>query len=106
MAIAGARTAGVPVSGIAFGTKHGTIGPERDPVPVSEETLQSIAAGTGGHFFSAASGPDLRAVFADLDAQLTHTEKHHEITRWFIGSALTLGLLTGLYSSRQFARMP
>jgi Ca-activated chloride channel family protein len=106
MAIAAAHTAAVPVSGIAFGTKQGTIGPARDPVPVSEETLQSIAAGTGGHFFRATSGPDLRAVFVDLGAQLAHNEKHHEITRWFTGAAIALGLFTGLYSSRQFARMP
>jgi hypothetical protein len=45
-------------------------------------------------------------VFDDLGARLAHNEKHHEITRWFIGATLAVALFTGVFSVWHFSRMP
>jgi Ca-activated chloride channel family protein len=106
LAITAAHGADVPVSTIAFGTKDGTIGRDRQPVPVREEALQAIAAGTGGQFFRAASGPELRSVFESLQSRLSFEQRPKEVTRWFTGVAIVLALLTGAFSLWHFSRMP
>lgn len=84
----GAKTAaalGVPVYGIAFGTKEGTIsyvdpveGPRTDPVPVKYEELTAAAELTGGKFYKAESTGDLANVYSDIEKQLEPALKQPE----------------------------
>jgi Ca-activated chloride channel family protein len=68
VAVAAAKDAGVPVSTIAYGTPDGTITIEgqRVAVPADGAALQAIAQGTGGQFFSAESGDQLRQVYDQI----------------------------------------
>ena len=71
-AIAAAKAAGVPVSTIAFGTDNASVESAGQivHVPVDASALEAIANGTGGTFFRAASASDLRAIYADINAEI------------------------------------
>ncbi len=112
-ASAAAVEAGVPVSTIAFGTPDGTIEytdattpPTVIPVPVDEESLQTIADDTGGSFFTAATEQELSAVFEDIGSSVGHETTQREITPWFVGAALVLFLAAASLSLAWFARLP
>ncbi len=112
-ASAAAVEAGVPVSTIAFGTPDGTIEytdattpPTVIPVPVDEESLQTIADDTGGSFFTAATEQELSAVFDDIGSSVGHETAQREITPWFVGAALVLFLAAASLSLAWFARLP
>jgi Ca-activated chloride channel family protein len=92
-AVQAARTAGVPVSTIAFGTDEGSvdIGGEPVAVPADKATLRSIAQETGGSFHAAASADELRDVYRDLGSQIGYTTIRREVTTWLVGTGLLLG---------------
>ena len=79
-----AKSKGVPVSTISFGTQNGTVdipneeggGSERVPVPVDDDSLKEIADLSGGNFFTASSLEELNDVFDTLEEQIGY-----EITR-------------------------
>ncbi|MBI3688761.1 MAG: VWA domain-containing protein [Actinobacteria bacterium] len=89
-AVQAARSAGVPVSTIAFGTDSGTvdIGGESVSVPADKASLRGIAVQTGGSFHSAASADELRAVYRDLGSQIGYTTARREVTTWLVGTGL------------------
>ncbi|HEY3090639.1 MAG TPA: VWA domain-containing protein [Jatrophihabitantaceae bacterium] len=91
-AASAAKQAGVPVSTIAFGTDQGTVdlpgyGPQ--PVPADKTTLHAIADATGGSFHTAASGEELRSVYANIGSQIGYTTAH-KVVAWRF---LVIGLL-------------
>ena len=100
-----ARTAGVPVSTIAFGTDHGVID-GAETVPVDNDSLRAIASRTGGSFFQAENRPELASVFDNLGFRLTYRTEHRPVTEWFVGAALALALVTAALSLAWFARLP
>lgn len=111
IAVDQAREAGVPVSTIAFGTESGTIELPDAPtgstlVPVNPETLSNIASATGGTFFTAATGAELRSVYEDIGSSVGYETEQREITIWFVGLALALLLVTAALSLLFFARLP
>lgn len=98
----------VPVSTIAFGTDSGTVSVQGQqvPVPVDRSALQAIAAATGGRYYAAASESALRAVYTDLGSSIGWRTVPREVTRWFAGAALLLGLLAGALSLLWTSRLP
>ena len=104
-AVAAARTAGIPVSTIAFGTDHGVIDGDQ-AVPVDHQKLGTIAQRTGGGFFRAENRPELTSVFDNLGFRLSYRTEARAVTEWFVGAALVLALVTAALSLAWFARLP
>jgi Ca-activated chloride channel family protein len=89
-AAAAAAQAHVPVSTIAFGTDNGTVVVDGRiiQVPVDRGALRDVADATKGSFFEAASGEELRHVYADIGSQIGFRTERREVSAWFIGLAL------------------
>ena len=94
-AIDAAKSAGVPVSTIAFGTDYGSlnIDGETVPVPVDRAALEEIADETGGSFSEAASAAELEDVYADIGSQIGYTTEPKDISPWFVRAGVVLALL-------------
>jgi Ca-activated chloride channel family protein len=107
-AAAAAREAGVPVSTIAYGTQTGTV--ELDgqliPVPVDTETLATLAEETDGRAYTAQTSDELNGVYDDIRSSVGFRSERREITQWFAGLALLLGLAAAGFSLRWFSRLP
>ncbi len=104
-----ARSAGIPVHTIAFGTDAGTIMDPFEgevPVPVNEEALAELARQTDGKALSAASVEQLSQVYEDLGRSVTVEKEQVEIGDWFAGAALGLLCLAGMGSLVWFGRLP
>lgn len=104
-----ARSAGIPVHTIAFGTDAGTIQDPFEgeiPVPVNEEALAELAAETNGKAMTAVSVEQLSQVYEDLGRSVTVEREQVEIGDWFAGAALGLLCLAGLGSLLWFGRLP
>jgi Ca-activated chloride channel homolog len=103
-----AREAGVPVSTIAYGTASGVVVAQgrEVPVPVDGPALQALAAATGGSFYEAASGDQLRSVYEDIGDAVGYRTRRREVATWFIGAALLAAMAAAAGSLRWFARLP
>jgi Ca-activated chloride channel homolog len=103
-----AKNARVPVDTIAYGTADGTldVGGQEIPVPVNEEALRDLAEVTGGSYHRATSGDELRSVYKDLGSSIGYRTEYHEITTWFVGLALVLGLTAAAASLAFTSRLP
>lgn len=99
-AVAAAREQSVPVTTIAFGTDDGTveIAGRIIPVPADPVTMEAVADATGGQFFTAASGDQLRSVYEDIGTRIAYTVEQREIGTMFVVAALVL-LLAALAAS-------
>ena len=88
---------GVPVTTIAFGTDEGTVefGGRLIPVPADPEAMTALAEVTGGAFFEAASGEQLRGVYEDIGSRVGYTTEQREMGMTFVAAAalLLLGAL-------------
>lgn len=91
-AVEAAVAASVPVSTIAFGTDDATVVSQGQivEVPVDQRALRSIATGTEGTFFAAASPEELRSVYQQIDAGVTLVPTDVDIAEWFAGGAFLL----------------
>ncbi|MBX3314886.1 MAG: VWA domain-containing protein [Actinobacteria bacterium] len=109
-AAAAAERAGVPVSTIAFGTPEGTIQIEGEAAPVSVavdgEALRSIAETTGGTFFEAATGEQLRRVYDDIGSSVGWTTEERDISERFVAASLLALALAAAASQLWFSRLP
>ena len=84
---------GVKVYAIGFGTRDGVlVGPENTSVPVGldEDTLRGIATATGGEYFRATSGMELRRIYAGLQSRLVVGREETEVTALFAAAATAL----------------
>jgi Ca-activated chloride channel family protein len=99
-----ADEAGIEVSTIAFGTPEGRF--EGTPEPADEATLQMIAEQTGGRAYRAGTVNELKLVYRDLASEFVSISDHREITMWFVGAALVVGMITAVLSILWFARAP
>jgi len=110
--VAAANEAEVPVSTIAFGTVNGVITLDIEgvsqtiPVPVDAQNLATLAERTGGAAFSAASGDELRDVYADIGSAIGFEEDLVEVSWWFTGIGLVFLMLTAVTSLLWFSRLP
>jgi Ca-activated chloride channel family protein len=107
-AAAQARSQGVPVSTIAYGTADGTVrvGGELIPVPVDVDALERLAEATDGTAFTAQSGEELTSVYEDIGGQVGTTTEVQEITARVAGVALALTLAAVAAALAWGARLP
>jgi len=111
-AIQEARKRNVPVYTVLVGTPEGVV-EEQLPggfrrviqVPPSPQTLEQIAAGTGGEYFAAVDAEQLRAVYEQLGSRLGRMEDQREITDVFSGAAAAFLLVGGVLSAFLFRRV-
>lgn len=91
---------GVPVTTIAFGTAEGTvdIAGRVIPVPSDVASMTALAETTGGAFFEAASGEELKGVYEDIGSRVGYTTEKREVGMTFVGVAVAL-LLAALVAS-------
>jgi Ca-activated chloride channel family protein len=82
----------VPVSTIAFGSDAGTIELRGRTVrvPADRETMTEVAETTGGDFFEAASGEELRTIYGDIGTRVGYTTERREIGMALVGGAAGL----------------
>jgi len=111
-AIQEARKRNVPVYTVLVGTPEGVV-EEQLPggfrrviqVPPSPQTLEQIAAGTGGEYFAAVDAEQLRSVYEQLGSRLGRMEEQREITDVFSGAAAAFLLVGGVLSAFLFRRV-
>ncbi len=93
-AVAAAKTAGVAVSTIAFGTQEGTVEVDgtRIAVPVDRAALRALAEATGGSAYTAESGSALSDVYNDIGSSVGTTKEPREVTDRLAGLGLLLAV--------------
>jgi Ca-activated chloride channel family protein len=108
LAAAAAVEANVQVSTIAFGTDEGYVVVEGRnlPVPVNRPALAQIAEATGGRAFEAATGKELRRVYADIGSSIGFRTEEREVTSWLVGLALAFALAAAAGSLLWTSRLP
>ena len=107
-AAAAAEAANVPVSTIAFGTDTGVVDirGQLQRVPVDRLSLQQLAEKTKGYFYEAASVSELKQVYEDMGSSIGHRVEPREVTQWYAGIALLLGLVSAGLSLLWTSRLP
>lgn len=65
----------------------------RSPLRADNATLQQVAEGTGGMFYSAEDSPQLRRVFADLPKDVTVQKEPREVTAPFVALGALLAAI-------------
>jgi Ca-activated chloride channel homolog len=95
-ATAAAKQASVPIDSIAFGTATGSIQiqGEEVSVPADPQTMQQIAAGSGGKSFTAKSANQLNSVYEQIRKSVGYDTVHRDMAAWFTGIGLVLMILT------------
>jgi Ca-activated chloride channel family protein len=108
-----AKRLGIPVHTVLVGTPDGVVeetlpgGFRRTTrVPPSPETLEQLAASTGGEFFTALDDEGLRTVYEELGSRLGEREELREVTDVFAAGAAALLLVGGALSAFFFRRVP
>jgi Ca-activated chloride channel family protein len=108
-----AREKDIPVHTVLVGTENGVVEEEltggfrvRIRVPPSPETLQQLAAATGGGFYTALDEEQLSSVYEELGSRLGERKERREITDFFAGGAALLLLVGGSLSAFLFRRVP
>ena len=112
-AAAKAKKAGIPVSTVSVGTTGGVVlqplkggFTERIQVPAQPASLQSIATGSSGRFYSSISTVDVKAIYRDLGSRVGNQNKTVEVTAAAAGGGLVLMLAGAVLSGVWFRRFP
>lgn len=108
-----ARVRGVPVYTVLVGTPDGVVEEELTGgfrriirVPPNPETLEQVAATSGGTFFAAPDAEGLSRVYEELGSRLGTREQDREITDVFAAIAGALLLIAATISVVLFRRVP
>jgi Ca-activated chloride channel homolog len=109
-----ARQLNVPIFTISLGTDTGMVDvPDestgqlrRIPVPPDKFTLRRVAEATGGRFFAAPSGKDLKGIYHDLGSKIGFVRQKQEITVIFAAASLLLLVAGAGLSLIWFSRFP
>jgi Ca-activated chloride channel family protein len=101
-----AKSGGVQISTISFGTPYGTVDYEGAtiPVPVDDQTLQKICEITDGQSFHADSLDSLKNVYSTLERQIGYeTVKGDASLAWMLLGAFVMAgaILAGLLLNRR-----
>jgi Ca-activated chloride channel homolog len=106
-AAAEAKAAGIPVQTIGIGIRGQTtfLG-GRMIDGVDEQTLQSISAATGGHYYYAAESNILNDVFGSLGSSFGWRIEHVDLTIPVLAAGTLIVLAGGLLSLRWFRLLP
>jgi len=107
-----AKRQGVPVHTVLVGTPNGVVEEQLTGgfrriirVPPNPETLQQVAAASGGTFFEAFDAEGLSAVYEELGSRLGTREEDREITDVFAAIAVALLLIAATTSAVLFRRV-
>ncbi len=107
-----AKEQGVPVYSVLVGTPDGVVEEELTGgyrriirVPPNAETLEQVAATSGGEFFAALDADQLSAVYDDLGSKLGTREEDREITDVFAAIAALLLIVAATISAFLFKRV-
>jgi Ca-activated chloride channel homolog len=107
-----AKRQGVPVHTVLVGTPEGVVEEELTGgfrrivrVPSNPETLQQVAASSGGTFFEAPDAERLTQVYEELGSRLGTREQDREITDVFAAIAVALLLIAATTSVFLFRRV-
>jgi Ca-activated chloride channel homolog len=108
-----AKQRGVPVYTVLVGTPDGVVEEQLTGgfrrivrVPPNPETLEQVAATSGGTFFEAPDAEGLSSVYEELGSRLGTREEDREITDVFAAIAGALLLVAGTISAVLFKRVP
>jgi Ca-activated chloride channel family protein len=108
-----ARAQRVPVYAVVLGTDDGIVEVPlaggfhaQLRVPPRPDTLQQLARGTGGRFFTATDDAGLRDVYERLGSRLGNRRQSRELTDAFAAGGGALMLLGGALSALWFRRVP
>lgn len=108
-----AKRDGVPVHTVLVGTPDGVVEEELTGgfrriirVPPNPETLEQVAATTGGTFFQVPDAEAMREVYEELGSRLGSREQDREITDVFAAIAIGLLLIAATISAFLFRRVP
>jgi Ca-activated chloride channel homolog len=103
-----AAASDLPVDSILFGTDSGelTMDGQVIAVPVDGQTLQAVAAATGGTYHAAASADELNQVYSDIGSSVGYVTEQQDVSARFIGIALLLAFAAAAASMLWFARLP
>jgi Ca-activated chloride channel homolog len=108
-----AKEQDVPVHTVLVGTADGVVEEELTGgfrriirVPPNPETLEQVAATSGGTFFAAPDAEGLSEVYEELGSRLGTREQDREITDVFAAIAVALLLLAATISAFLFRRVP
>ena len=108
-----AKQRGVPVYTVLVGTPDGVVEEQLTGgfrriirVPPNPETLEQVAATSGGTFFQAPDAEGLKSVYEELGSRLGTREQDREITDVFAAIALALLLIAATTSVFLFRRVP
>jgi Ca-activated chloride channel family protein len=93
-AAADAKTAGVPIDTIAFGTQDGTVNVQGQdvPVPTDVAAMAAIAQESGGRSFTAETAGQLGSIYDTIGKDVGYEVKTTEITALVAGLALILAI--------------
>jgi Ca-activated chloride channel family protein len=83
-----ARTANVPVFTVGMGSRGGGFGGRGGGI--DEPLLREIAAQTGGQYYYAPNGGELRRIYSDLGVALGWDFERDEISQYFAAAAAAL----------------
>ncbi len=108
-----AKRLGVPVHTVLVGTPEGTVEEQLTGgfrriirVPPNPETLEQVAAASGGTFFEAPDADGLSQVYEELGSRLGSREEDREMTDVFAAIAVALLLIAATISVFLFRRVP
>jgi len=108
-----AKRMGVPVHTVLVGTPDGVVEEQLTGgfrritrVPTNPETLEQVAATSGGTFFQAPDAAALSEVYEELGSRLGTREQDREITDVFAAIAVALLLIAATTSVFLFRRVP
>jgi Ca-activated chloride channel homolog len=108
-----AKQRGVPVYTVLVGTPDGVVEEQLTggfrriiSVPPNPETLEQVAATSGGTFFQAPDAEGLKSVYEELGSRLGTREQDREITDVFAAIAAALVLVAATISAVLFKRVP
>jgi Ca-activated chloride channel family protein len=107
-AAAAAKSAGVPVSTISFGTTTGRVGIDgrTTPVPVDDASMRRIAQIAGGDFYTASSISDLSAIYDTLAEQIGYETTFGDASRPWLLTGTLLAVLAAVGSLVLTQRLP
>jgi Ca-activated chloride channel family protein len=103
-----ARRAGIRVYTVALGTERSSRSAGGGLVigPSNADLLRTVARKTDGRFFSAPTGRRLESVYRNLGSSIGLVTEQHEVTVAFVGAALLLFVVGGIFSFAWFNRFP
>lgn len=101
-----ARRLEIPIHAVTLGDPATPPGPQGQPRPPSESTLEAIAEATEGRMFSATSSGGLAQIYADIGTTISTVREPQELTVMFVGAAAAFLLAGAGLSVIWFRRLP